>query len=566
MQFVFVDSLFVFTIIWFLYYLLCYSFFKGKTFAKAITGLQLVGNKKTELSIKQLFTRELGKIFILLIIPAYLLNQIQIGSPKFFLSLLLFILLVIIILGWNLILKRAWWDLLAATHTIKNQITDKPFRLISLTSIVGIFIITTFLKIYPFKNIQEFKTSFYPKYPINSETKKYAAFINTHSQDPVDYVFGLFEKYDLVVLSERMHPEYTQYELISKIINDKRFADKVGNIYTECGSISFQDTLNTYLKTIFPNEDSLNKATAFLQRNSNGLWPLWSNTNLFDLLKHVNKLNSYLVDSLKIHWYFTDIPVNWETMTPSKYLELPQDNRRDKIMANHIIDRYKSKFEKQERRKKGLVIMNFRHGYGLIKDSRGRKTNHLFNQINTTAFLMDSLRDKVGNVMINTVSLRFGFCFTPIQHGKWDRAFALSGDPNVGFDFQNSPFGRDRFDAFVGNPSDELNYADVFTGFIFYKPLEKHIEKTGFPYISDNFEDSILRRAKCVSLSYAEGCKNEIENYKANGMSTETTRYAFLYNLIVHIGFSILIFLASIITLIFYWAKESLQIDNRQSA
>lgn len=518
--------------------------------------MQLADNKKAELSIKQLFARELGKILILLIIPTYLLNRIQIGSPKFFLSLFFFILLVIVILGWNLISKRAWWDLLAATRTNKNQITNKQFRLISLTSILGIFIITIVLKIFPFKNIQEFKTSFYPKYPINSETKKYADFINTHSQDPVDYVFGLFEKYDLVVLSERLHPEYTQYELITKIVNDKRFVDKVGNIYTECGSISFQDTLDTYLKTNFPDEDSLNKATAFLQRNSNAIWPLWSNTNLFDFLKHVNKLNSNLIDSLKMHWYFTDIPVNWEVMTPSKYRELPQGNKRDKMMADHIIDVYKSKVERKERRKKGLVIMNTRHGYGLIRDNNGKKTNHISNQNNTTAFLMDLLPGKVGNVMINTVSLRFYLCFTPIQDGKWDRAFALSGNPDVGFDFQNSLFGRDRFDASVDNPSDELNYEDVFTGFIFYKPLEQQIEKTGFPYMFDNFEDSILRRAKCVSLSYAEGCKNEIENYKANGMSTVTTRYALFYNLIAHIGFSILVFLTSIITLIFYWVKR----------
>lgn len=557
MQFVFVDSLVVFAIIWLLYYLLCYSFFKGQSFAKAITDLQLIANNKIKFPNKQLLVREFSKISILLIIPGYLLDRIQNdGSSKFIFLSILTTAFVIVTLGFNLFRKKTWWESLSRTRTIKNQITNKQFRLISLTSILGIFIITIVFKIYPFKNIQDFKTSFYPKYPINNVTKNYADFINTHSQDPVDYVFGLFEKYDLVVLSERLHPEYTQYELITKIVTDKRFADKVGNIYTECGSISFQDTLDTYLKTIFPDENSLNKATAFLQRNSNAIWPLWSNTNLFDLLKYVNKVNSNLTDSSKIHWYFTDIPINWETMTPAKYQELPQDNKRDKIMANHIINTYKNKVERQEKRKKGLVIMNFRHGYGLIKDDKGRKKNHPYNQNNTTAFLMDSLPGKVCNIFINTISFRFRFIFTPIQHGKWDRAFSTVGNPNVGFNFENSPFGIDKFDGYVGSPSDELKYKDVFTGFIFYKPLEQHIQKEGFPYMLHNFQDSVLRRAKCVSVSHAKNWEKRIESLQKDKIYTEPMHYAAIYNLIVNIGFSILVFWASIITLIFYWAKR----------
>ncbi len=86
-----------------------------------------------------------------------------------------------------------------------------------------------------------------------------------------------------------MHLEYTQYELISKIISDKRFIDSVANIFTECGSVSFQDTLNNYMRTSFKSGEDLDRGTATLQRNSNAIWPLWSNTNLFDLLKTVNQ-------------------------------------------------------------------------------------------------------------------------------------------------------------------------------------------------------------------------------------------------------------------------------------
>jgi hypothetical protein len=545
-QFIFIDSFTVFAIVLLL---------NGRTLTKVITGLQVIANKNEEIAAKHIIIREVvSKLFILLLIPYYLLNGIKFYEKSHILIAVAFIIaLVIITVGVLLLFKKTWWESLSRTKTTKNTATHKTLRLISFIAIISVFIITIFVKIYPIiKDSQQFETVFYPKYPINKETKEYASFIKIHSQDPVDYVFSLFEKYDLVVLSERMHPEYSQYELILKIISDKRFADKIGNIYTECGSISFQDTLNNYLNTVFTNEDSLNKATALLQRNSNAIWPLWVNTNLFDLLKLVNKLNSNSVDSLKINWYFTDIQVNWETMTPSNYQKQVQNDSRDKIMADHIINVYKNKLLKNERRKKGLVIMNFRHGYGLIGDDKGEKIRHYFNKTNTTAFLMDSLPNKVCNVMISTVSMQFGILFTPIQNGKWDRAFSIIGNPDIGFDFVNSPFGQDKFDGFVGNPSDELKYKDVFTGFIFYKPLEQHIKKEGFPYMLYNFEDSLIRRAKCVSLSHAETCNNVIKYFKKNNISTESLHYAFLYNLIINIGLSVVILLSLILSLLLF--------------
>ncbi|MCE1199020.1 MAG: hypothetical protein LWW85_08645, partial [Marinilabiliales bacterium] len=490
------------------------------------------------------------KSVIFVLIPVYLFSG---DSFHLIFAVAYIFVLLLITAAYYLFSKRAWWDLLSGTKLIQFRTTNQSIRSVSMTSLTIVLILTISIGVYPLTNFQQFRTSFLPKYPVNSETKRFADFIDTHAQDPVDYIFNLFEKYDLVVLSERLHPEYTQYEFISSIIRDKRFVDKIGNVYTECGSISSQGTLDTYLKTVFLNEDSLNKATAFLQRNSNSIWPLWINKNLFDLLKLANQLNINLVDSLKINWYFTDIPVKWEIMTSTSYNRQEQGSLRDKVMATHVIDTYRSKILRNERRTKGLVIMNFRHGYGLIKDRNGKKANHFFNQSNTTAFLMDSLPDKVCNVMLNTVSLRYGFILTPIQSGKWDMAFSLCGNPNVGFNFANSPFGADQFDGFVGNSSDKLRYEDVFTGFVFYKPLEQHLKKEGFPYMLYNFEDSLMRRANCVSPSYAASWKNMIAYYKQNETHSEAFSYAVIYNLLVNIGFSLLVLLVLAIGLIFYW-------------
>lgn len=45
----------------------------------------------------------------------------------------------------------------------------------------------------------------------------------------VDYVFELFEKYDIVILGERDHRDMSQYQFVSEIISDRRFHSKCGS-------------------------------------------------------------------------------------------------------------------------------------------------------------------------------------------------------------------------------------------------------------------------------------------------------------------------------------------------
>jgi len=412
-------------------------------------------------------------------------------------------------------------------------------------------------------NFRQTWIEFFPEYPDNSETRRYAEFIRCHTQDPVEYVFDLFNKYDLVVIDERMHPEYTQYELFSKIVGDPRFASGIGNIYTEFGTQLNQDTLSRYLNTIFPDEESLNKATARLQNNSCALWPSWGYTNVFDFLKFVNRLNSKSPDSLKINWYFTDIPIDWTKMTRSRFLTIPRKEKRDKIIADRITSIYKEKVARNERKKKGLVIMNHWHGFGMIREPDGKKSDHFLNTYCATAILMDSLPAKVCNVLINTIPFGvYGAIFGPVHHGKWDKAFKIAGNPDAGFNFENSPFGSDNFDEFLWNSSSELKYKDIFTGFIFFKPIEQHKSKVGFPYMLHNFKDTLLRRSACLGEDYDKAVADEI-NRNADDLNkpiAQSIAYATYYNLIENIGYSLIIAIMLIICLIYYTSAHQVPI------
>jgi hypothetical protein len=251
--------------------------------------------------------------------------------------------------------------------------------------------------------------------------------------------------------------------------------------------------------------------------------------------------------------------MDWAKMTKAKFLAIPRKEKRDKIMADRITSLYKKKVASNERKKKGLVIMNHWHGFGLIREPGGAKSKHFLNSFCATAILMDSLPGKVCNILINTVPFgAYGTIYGPVRYGKWEKAFEMAGNPETGFDFANSPFGSDNFDEYLWNSSSELQYQNVFTGFIFYKPLEKHISKIGFPYMLYKFKDTLLRRAACVGEGYKENVANDISRNgpEMNKPVAQTIAYASYYNVIDHIAYSLIIAITTLICSIFYFGSR----------
>lgn len=536
-----------------IYFSLSYYFLKGKSPAKIFTGLKIIKTNSKALQIKNILLREvILKAGIAIIIPSYILpNLFLFWSPFITFGLTLAILLLSFVL--LLIFKRSWWDYFSKTIITKQPFTQNAeknyvfffFTLLTVSALV--------LIIKPvYSNKEHFITTFYPEYPVTEEVLQYADFIKHNSKDPADYVLDLFQEYDIVVLSERYHPEYTQYDLIFKIINDKRFIENVGNIFTEIGAVNFQDTLDNYLHTSFKTEDDLNKSTAILQRNSCAIHPLWDCTNRFDFLKQVNRLNSRLPGNLKINWYFNDIAFDWETTTKENYLKGYTPLKRDRIMAIHMIDSYKNTILKQKR-KKVLAIVNTNHGYGILNGKN--ETGIDWVDSSTTNYLLKAFPGKVANIMLNSVS----YMFTPIQHGKWDAAFKTAGNPDAGFDFKDSPFGDDKWDAFFLHPA-SFTYKDIFTGFIFYKPITQHIKKTGFPYELENFQDTLLRRASCIDSKEAGAIKLLINLYNKNpDLIFETTAapYAVFLNILNILLLPFCVLISYMISLIFLLKKKN---------
>ena len=198
----------------------------------------------------------------------------------------------------------------------------------------------------------------------------------------------------------------------------------------------------------------------------------------------------------------SDMPFKWENMTKKKYHNfqetLPQ---RDRIMADQVIHKFSEILHSNQTRKKALVIMNFRHAFNDRFELPGGKKPD-----NVGRYIFEAFPGKAANVMINSVRIMLGstdqdVIMAPIQDEKWDAAFAVMSNPDLGFNFKSSPFGQDEFDYFPAW-KEGLTYQDIFNGLIFYRPLREHKFLTGVPGLfEDGFGDTTVARHVLTGLT-----------------------------------------------------------------
>lgn len=316
-----------------------------------------------------------------------------------------------------------------------------------------------------------------------AEVKPFIEFLEKQQTSPVDYLMGLFEKYDIVVLGERLHPEMTQYELIEQIIADQRFISNVGNIFTEVGITNKTEELNMLLRRRFRSEEKFRKELRKLYRDLD-FNDIWNYTNYWNLLNFIHNLNMSLPDSSTIYHGLTDMAFDWNKYTTQQQYEIwnrmvSRGDFREVQMAYNFISLFNTLPPRRDGKpKKALVIMNSPHCY--------QKYTRLYGDLVTffPSLVAEVYPGRIANVLINTDNFRHKELNYLVAGGIWDAAFRYHGNPNVGFDFNGSPFGDTPFDNY-DKPKEGTTYKNIFTGFVFYKPIEQWISGYGIPDVFD---------------------------------------------------------------------------------
>ena len=271
----------------------------------------------------------------------------------------------------------------------------------------------------------EYKTKGYVKskfaiYQSSKSTKEYVNYLKGVKKNPKEYIFDLFKENDIVVLTERMHPEGTQWDFINDIINDERFVNNIGLLYTEYGHIGLQDSLNSLIHNSNLSTEEIEQKTLYIVRND-AVWPYSDLFRFYELLKNIAKLNKGLPRDKEIDYQFTDANINWYNMTKKKYKEYEDSflTNRDEIMATNIISDLKNR--KTNKQVKCLVIMNFYHGMNTLN----RTTNKVAKS--TYDYLKKEYKGRITNVQINC---RIYGGYPPIASGLWEKAFRDKEEKN----------------------------------------------------------------------------------------------------------------------------------------
>jgi hypothetical protein len=322
-------------------------------------------------------------------------------------------------------------------------------------------------------------------------------------EDPVDYVLDLFDSRDLVILCERWHPEATQYDFFWEVVSDPRFVDRVGRVFTELGSRNLQEDLDRLMASTDLDEAAVRAGLLPIYRDL-VIHPGWDNTNFFEFLVRVHGLNRTLPAGQRVEVLFSDLELHWKEMSPEAFQEFRETvlPERDRRMADAIIDGVRAADAAGAGLSKALVIMNFRHAFNDFTFEDGSRGD------NVGRYLFEAFPGRVANVMLNAVALLPGTTdseavYEPLQKGKWDAAFRFAAIEEGAFDFAGTPFGQDGFDFFSFRPHSRT-YEEVFTGFVFWRPLAEHRMVTGIPGLFDGFAEEYRRRIEVVGSEVDE--------------------------------------------------------------
>ena len=195
-------------------------------------------------------------------------------------------------------------------------------------------------------------------YAQNSELNDYVNCLKGNSCDPVDYIFNLFEKADVVVIGERDHRDTTQYQLILDILKDPRFVKEIGYVYTEVGCVNRTSEVNKLIKGKFQtNEDFMNHLYAYL-RTGEVFYPLWEKYNRVQFLKGLYEINRN--NSQKIILGLTDCAFSWDEIdSAQEYKDFYYSaacEYRDSTMVANFAQMFEQQKPKKGKRKVGVAI------------------------------------------------------------------------------------------------------------------------------------------------------------------------------------------------------------------
>ena len=488
----------------------------GRTLGKVLMGIAVAPTAGGSLGWAGACKREVGKWLLLGAAPG-IAGRLVFGRAwvptAYDLVAVLFLLLAALV--YYACCRRTWYDQLAGTGVIRRPVASGTTRS-AFAILAGVTALGCAVKVAEQVSIGRLPSRTLLYYGMGS-TKPYVDFLRRAAVSPNDYIFSLFDRYDVVVLSERDHSEATQWDFIFNLVSDPRFVQRVGHVFTELGQVGMQSYLDDFMATDGLSGGQVEERVLHIMRNW-AVWPTWNRVNFPTYLKRLYALNQTLPAARRIQHHFTDGAVDWANLT----LEKMGDHwralgNRDEKMARQVIAGMERLDRAGGKPAKSLVIMNFRHAF----DLRGASTAAA--PYNTFEFIREALGGRAANVRLNEG------LYWPVAGGLWDEAFERNGNRPAGFDLAGSLFGQEPFDLFPWTPSvrARLRYQDVFTGFVFLNAPRAQYRCEGIPGYYRGWEEEARRRAALIGPDFVKAVEQEIAREKQGRVPVKEAPIAF---------------------------------------
>ena len=478
----------------------------GQTIGKILLGVVVTRGAGDRPGTREGLIREVVVKWGITIALPIILGRIWVGQgwvPTIY-DVLILIPVLVLLFAHYLIAKQTWYDRLAGTTVRRVRATNASARL-ALIGLLGAAALGIGSKATEFAVSGRIPCRL-ALYQSACSPEQYVTFLEQGHPTPIDYVLGLFDRHDVVLLVERAHPEGSQWDFIYELVRDPRFVDRVGHIFTEYGQVAMQAYVDSFMSTDSLIASEVHDRAIHLMRHP-AVWPVRTNTNWYRYLIRLYNLNQTLPREKRIRHHLTDLSVGWTGLTEDGYRAYRRTFKtRDEQMANVVIKEMAQLADTGTRSPKCLVVMNYRHAFDLTGRSPQVK------RLNTYEFLKDAFEDRAANVLMNAPIL----LSLPNAGGVWDAAFSEFGNQPVGFDLLGSPFGDDPFDMFPSSPAyrGKFKYSDVFTGYVYTHPLDEQYLQLGTPGYFTGFEEEALRRAGLVGENYRQTVEDEIARHE----------------------------------------------------
>lgn len=322
-----------------------------------------------------------------------------------------------------------------------------------------------------------------------SQEDGHGLFLEGQNLSAREYLVGQFKKYDVVVVCERHHREITQYELFLDVVKDPYFVENVGLIYTEIGVVNQGKRINEFLRGPLVDSAASRSELTSLFRDSDSS-PYWHAYNFPWFLWELFKFNQTLPADKKIALYPAGEAFDWaeikDSMDFAAWEEEAYKVPRDLTLAGNLIRNYEG-----NPRKKALVIMNNKHAFMRSYTMGDGRINYA---------AADSLSRHFGKKLRSVYLMGLAPVdgrMEAVKKGAWDYYFRAAGKTDVGFDLVSSPFASEICDLIPSAAKEKYTYGDVFTGIIYYRPIEEHLLVEGWPgFVDESFRKEFERRVR----------------------------------------------------------------------